>query len=65
MKFILIAAAVSVAFVSGAGASAPVTTKEPVQTSASKPDTNATIIAVGGQRTNGRVLLGGRSAFGG
>lgn len=65
MKFILIAAAVSVAFVSGAGATAPVTIKEPVQTSASKPDTKATVIAVGGQRTHGRVLMGGRSTFGG
>lgn len=65
MKFILIAAVASAAFVTGAAASAPVTTKEPVQTSASKPDTNATVIAVGGQRTNGRSLLGGRSAFGG
>lgn len=65
MKHILIAAAASAAFVTGAAASVPVTIKEPVETSASKPHTNSTIIAVGGKRTNERVLLGGRNTFGG
>ncbi|KAB2700008.1 hypothetical protein F9K79_03610 [Ochrobactrum sp. Kaboul] len=65
MKLILIAAAASVAFVTGALASAPVMTKATAEATLSKPDANATIVATGPTRSNGRGISGIRSSFGG